>query len=100
MYWDNPDTFNPDRFGEEEYFRRNPYVYVPFSAGSRNCIGQKFALLEEKIMMYHIVLNYRFTSIQKEEDIADCFEIIHKSENGLYLSFQLRSEQIQAKQVN
>jgi cytochrome P450 family 4 subfamily V len=91
MYWDDPDTFNPDRFGKEDYFKRNPYVYIPFSAGSRNCVGQKFAMLEEKIMMYYLVLNYRFTSTQKEEDISDCFEIIHKSENGLYMTFESRN---------
>ena len=89
-YWKDPDTFNPDRFGEDEYLKRNPYAYVPFSAGSRNCVGQKFAQLEEKIMLYYIVLNYRFASTQKEKDIADCFEIIHKSENGLYLTFESR----------
>lgn len=89
-YWNDPDTFNPDRFGEEEFFRRHPYVFVPFSAGSRNCIGQKFALLEEKIMLYYIVLKLKFVSLQKEEEICDCFEVIHKSENGLYLNFQSR----------
>jgi len=89
-YWDDPNTFNPDRFGKDDYLKRNPYIYIPFSAGSRNCIGQKFALLEEKIMMYHVVANYRFVSLQNEDDIEDCMEIIHKSENGLYLKFVRR----------
>ena len=89
-YWDDPDTFNPDRFGEEEFSKRNPYVYVPFSAGSRNCIGQKFALLEEKIMLYYLVLNYRFASTQKEEEILDCIEVIHKSDNGLHMTLEAR----------
>ncbi|XP_057295262.1 cytochrome P450 4C1-like [Hydractinia symbiolongicarpus] len=89
-YWDEPKTFNPDRFGQEKFLKRNPYSYIPFSAGSRNCIGQKFAMLEEKVFLFHIMKNFRLTSIQAENEVAECCEIIHKSNNGLMIKFSSR----------
>lgn len=39
-YFDNPLEFKPERFGGETSVEKfNPYKYVPFSAGPRNCIG-------------------------------------------------------------
>jgi hypothetical protein len=45
-FWDRPDLFDPDRFAPEAVKARDRYVYLPFGAGPRICIGMSFAQME------------------------------------------------------
>ncbi|CAK4481385.1 unnamed protein product [Aphanomyces euteiches] len=67
-YWTTPDDFIPERFlpgtpewKADEILRggsSHTFNYLPFSFGSKNCIGQRFAMAEVVIALAWIVTEF------------------------------------------
>ncbi|XP_012550688.1 cytochrome P450 4c3 isoform X2 [Bombyx mori] len=53
------DEFDPDRFLPERSLNRHPAAFLPFSHGSRNCIGRNFGMLIMKSIVSTISRSYR-----------------------------------------
>jgi cytochrome P450 len=50
-WFDRPDEFDPDRFTPEREKAIRKGAYIPFSGGSRVCMGKAFAMMESKIIL-------------------------------------------------
>lgn len=55
-YWPNPAVFLPERFAPDQ--PRQPYTFVPFGGGPRNCLGMAFAQVEVKVVLARILQQF------------------------------------------
>ncbi|XP_059608811.1 cytochrome P450 CYP12A2-like [Phlebotomus argentipes] len=59
-YFPQPNSFLPERWlrSEEKHENYNPFSYLPFGFGSRNCVGRRFAEMEIESLVTRLVRNY------------------------------------------
>ena len=57
-YFEQPDTFDPERFLPPRLEEVKPFTFLPFGDGPRACPGARFAILEVKSTLARILTHY------------------------------------------
>ncbi|XP_041834888.1 cytochrome P450 4F3 [Melanotaenia boesemani] len=92
--WTNPHEFNPLRFDPTNPESRSSHAFIPFSSGPRNCIGQKFAMAELRVVVALTLLRFRLTLGVNPElrngsgEIRRLPQLVLRAEGGLWLQLE------------
>lgn len=83
--FEDPLKFNPERF---ESSTLDPFAFIAWSHGPRDCIGKKFSILEIKTVLVMILLNFELFDANFEALVVS--QVILRSINGLQIGMRRR----------
>ena len=81
--------YNPERFSTENISKIDPFAFIPFSAGPRNCIGQNFAMNDLVIILGQILRNFDIR-IDETHEVRMVPGLILDTEKGIKVYFYKR----------
>lgn len=59
-YWQEPDRFDPDRFGPaRDEAHQHPFAWVPFGGGAHMCLGLHFAEMQVKAVLVPLLRRWQ-----------------------------------------
>ncbi|CAN6178251.1 unnamed protein product [Urochloa humidicola] len=93
--WDEPDTFNPERFlGDTRDFKGKDFDFTPFGAGRRICPGMAFGLANIELGLANLLFYFDWSLpegiIPSELDMTETIGITARRKADLLLSATLR----------
>lgn len=59
-FYHNPSQFDPERWATKGEHTKESYSFIPFSAGTKSCIGKYLALMETKLIMIFLLNDFDF----------------------------------------
>ncbi|XP_025157104.1 cytochrome P450 9e2-like [Harpegnathos saltator] len=93
-YFPNPSKFDPERFSDENKDNIVPYTYLPFGLGPRKCIGNRFALMETKLLVAHLLHRFMFKTTGKtvEPIVFDKKHFTLVPDGGFWIALEKRQK--------
>ncbi|CAG4936453.1 unnamed protein product [Colias eurytheme] len=68
-YYAEPEKFMPERFAPENKHKLVDIHYMPFGKGNRECLGKRYALIQAKAGLVHLLRDFTIRTIIKDGGI-------------------------------
>ncbi len=88
-YWQEPDSFIPERFLPENSHKIEKFSYIPFGAGPRTCPGMHFGLMESVLMLALLSRHFRL-QLRTGHPVTPIGRLTLRPSNGLPMTIELR----------
>lgn len=85
--YSQPEKFDPERFSPERSEDKQPFSYLPFGGGMRECLGKAFAQLVMKVFAVHLV-RYHSWELLPEQNLELVTVPTPHPKDGLKVNFQ------------
>jgi cytochrome P450 len=85
-YWENPESFDPERFSKANEKLHTPFAYLPFGAGPRGCIGGNYATLQILMILSVLLRKYDFRLVPGQTIEARPMVIL-RPKHGIRMTF-------------
>ena len=89
--WENPDAFDPHRYGTENGKICLREAYIPFSAGRRVCTGAGFAMVEGPLILSMLLRDLKVELTDRPAPVPVAHLTV-RSDNGIWLKISRRSD--------
>jgi cytochrome P450 len=86
QYWENPESFDPERFTKANEKLHKPFTYLPFGAGPRGCIGGNYAMLQILMILSVLLRKYDLQLVPGQKIEARPMVIL-RPKDGIQMTF-------------
>ncbi|XP_046750735.1 cytochrome P450 9e2-like [Diprion similis] len=94
-YFPDPEKFDPERFNHANKASVDSTAYIPFGIGPRMCIGNRFALMEAKLVLFELMANFNLLPCSKTENPikVSVSSFVFRPEGAVWLKVEPRNHQ-------
>ena len=87
--WQRPDEFYPEHFVNDGEQLKDKYAFIPFSAGSRRCIGEYFSYIEMQAHLAIMLNTFRLDALPDQQiEIEPAINL--RTKNSIMMQISLR----------
>jgi len=89
--FDDPEAFKPERWDGDLAHRLPRFAYFPFGGGPRVCIGNRFAMMEAKLVLAVAIQRFRF-EVAPQTELTLLPSVTLRPRHGLRLRLVTRAD--------